>query len=231
MSAQATRSTPPPTQAPWMAASTGLRQRSRLVSVSCRSRIRLRRFSRVRASQASFTMGRMPIIICRSMPAQKCSPAPCSTATRTAGVRSTHCIAARRSCHICRFIALALSGRFSVTSATWPSRPMRRVSNCGRGMPAPPGEAGSWPASSAGADAAFSMLAANSMPCLIARLASSSAATSAPPIRCTRMPASTSAACSSRCGSWPVHRITLSTASTSSLPPMLTCRPASSMRR
>ena len=37
---------PPPTQAPWIAAITGLRQRSIEVRVSCRSRIRRRSFSR-----------------------------------------------------------------------------------------------------------------------------------------------------------------------------------------
>ncbi len=53
---------------------------------------------------------------------------------------------------------------------------------------------------------------ASSVPCLMARLASSSTALSAPPIRCTVQPAASSSACSARCGSCPgaendvVHR-------------------------
>ncbi len=45
----------------------------------------------------------------------------------------------------------------------------------------------------------------------MARLASSSAASSAPPIRWTRQPACVSAPRSSRCGSWPAQITTLST--------------------
>jgi len=48
-------------------------------------------------------------------------------------------------------------------------------------------------------------VAANRLPWLIARLASSSAATSAPPIRCASTPAASSAACRSRRGSWPAQ--------------------------
>src|SRR5690606_39369722 len=49
---------------------------------------------------------------------------------------------------------------------------------------------------------------------ILARLASSSVATSAPPIRCTFCPAATRPSCSSRSGSWPAQMITVSTGST-----------------
>ena len=96
---------------------------------------------------------------------------------------------------------------------------------------------GAWcdAAGAAGAAAAGaglrSMRRASSVPCLMARLASSSAALSAPPIRCTRTPWASSAACSSRLGSWPAQTMTLSTGRVMSLSPTVMCRPASSMRR
>src|SRR5262249_16829326 len=75
------------------------------------------------------------------------------------------------------------------------------------------------------------MTAASRVPWSIARFASSTAATSAPPIKCTMHPAVFKSSYSSRSGSCPVHSTTLSTASTCSAPLILTCKPASSILR
>src|SRR5258708_501735 len=113
-----------------MAASTGLRQSSMLVSVSCSYRISWRSFSRRRPSPSSLMRSCRPIIMFRSMPEVKCLPSPRSTTARTSGVASAHCMLARMSCHICQFMALAFSGRLSVSVATWPSICVRMISNC-----------------------------------------------------------------------------------------------------
>src|SRR2546425_906107 len=56
----------------------------------------------------------------RSPPKQKLRPAPVSTTARTAGLRAQVMAAASRSMASCRLRVFALSGRFSVTSATAP---------------------------------------------------------------------------------------------------------------
>ncbi|MOA25957.1 hypothetical protein D3C78_1467170 [compost metagenome] len=101
-----------------MAAITGLRHSSRLLTLACRPTISRRNLSRLRASQLTSMARCMFISIARSMPAQKCLPLPDSTTARTSGCASHHSIACCNSCHIASFSELALSGRFSTTWAT-----------------------------------------------------------------------------------------------------------------
>src|SRR5574343_1768740 len=100
-----------------MAAMMGLRQRSMLVRQSCRSRMRRRRASRLRAPSAWAMRCWMPASMPRSMPAQKFRPAPLRIATRASGVASTHSQAWRISCHMASLMALDLSGRLRRISA------------------------------------------------------------------------------------------------------------------
>src|SRR5262245_10956795 len=72
--------------------------------------------------------------------------------------------------------------------------------------------------------------AARRLPWSIARLASSSTATSAPPIRCGCNPAAASGCCNSRSGSWPAQITIESTASVSEPLALRTSRPSSSIR-
>src|SRR6185437_2142144 len=72
-------------------------------------------------------------------------------------------------------------------------------------------------------------IAASRVAWRIARLASSSAATSAPPITWTTTPSAISSSASVRLDSCPAQMITLSTPSVCGLPSMLMCRPASSI--
>src|SRR5438093_433662 len=61
----------------------------------------------------------------KSAPAQKCSPSPARTATRTAGSEPSSPKTAVICSSIAIEIALRRSGRSSVTVATWPSRSTR----------------------------------------------------------------------------------------------------------
>ena len=65
----------------------------------------------------------------------------------------------------------------------------------------------------------------------MARLASNSAATSAPPIMCTGLPSASHSACKARLGSWPAQITTLSTGRISSAPLRRICRPSESILR
>ena len=120
-----------------MAASTGLRQRSMLVSDACKSRITRRSFSRLRPSQLSSTSSATPASMARSIPEVKLVPFALITATRACDVASIQSKARRISSHIIRFIALALPGRLMRMCAMCLSTLSCRVSNSGKVILAP----------------------------------------------------------------------------------------------
>ncbi|MNP11972.1 hypothetical protein D3C76_1041850 [compost metagenome] len=107
----------PPMQYPWTAASTGLRHLSTAVNDACRRWMVLRSRRALRpTSLPSWPASEASII--RSMPAEKCLPAPLMTTTRTASVSSIHWKMSMISSQKAAFIALSFSGRLICTWAT-----------------------------------------------------------------------------------------------------------------
>lgn len=124
-----------------------------------------------------------------------------------------------------RVVAVALGSSWALVGAQLPVDRPRGSGAAGRPGPARRGPRGA--VVRARADQAR---AASLTPWAMARSASSSAATSAPPMTEVGRPAASSAVCRSRTDSWPAHSTTWSTSSTCVSPSTLTCSPASSMR-
>ncbi len=121
MSAAQTRSTPPPTHPPWIAASTGTRDRSRHVNVSCsriavlrnRSLPRLRWLCPPPAPSVSLLVNTS-----RSIPEQKCGPVLDTTIARTEPDAENPSTISGSSRQNAAIIELRFSGRFIRTCAT-----------------------------------------------------------------------------------------------------------------
>ena len=124
MSQQVTRSMAPPMQAPWMAASTGLRQRSRLVRqvlhVEDQAAQRFAGCARRRDGRCAAECRRAGRDRCRRR--NSCLRRRKKDRDPDFGVASTHAKAWRISSHMASVIALDLSGRSRRTSATPRSR-------------------------------------------------------------------------------------------------------------